>query len=70
LSIERDLDDNMLYISSYKDMFSVKQYGILQVIKQRFVDIWRIIRGKEYYLFDICVEKDEAEKVLSELRKL
>jgi hypothetical protein len=55
-------DDGMAFISYHIPAFYAYQRNLWTTIKHRAKIIWNILRGKEFYLYEIVIEDNETLK--------
>lgn len=60
--LKADNEDNDLSLQIVSDNFYTMQNKGKMTIKEKIKRIWYIIRGKEYYYFDILIDKDELQE--------
>lgn len=70
LTIAHEKEDNIVYIEHYYNSFYGKQTGILTILKERLSMIWFIIRGKEFFLYDIIIQGDDIKEFKEYLKDL
>lgn len=58
------------YINFSVGLFYERQRGIFKIIKNRLKICWNILRGKEYRLFDVNINKAEINKIISSLEEM
>ena len=67
LHIEKDEDDGMLSLTIYEHMFGSKQQTIFRLIKERIKKAWKMLNGKDYYLYDLIINPKDSKEVLDRL---
>jgi hypothetical protein len=50
-----------LFISYYASSFYVHQDGLKDIIWNRIKGAWKMLLGKEYLLYDVCIHKNELQ---------
>ena len=63
-------EDSEVCISMFKDNFYGKQNSIVKIILNRIKLAWRMLRGKEYYLEEIIIDKKDLTKLINTLQKM
>jgi hypothetical protein len=53
---------NTIFISHYGNSFGDKQTGLWDIIKRRFKLVWCGLTGKEYFLWEIVLDKESQVK--------
>lgn len=69
----RRFDDNEsteYFLSICEPVFYTKQNGIFKTIKNRFKSCWRILRGKEYLLCDLSLNKQQIKELENKLKEI
>lgn len=62
---EFDEESGLYTVGNKIGGWSASQQGILWTIKHRLKFIWFVLRGKEFYLYDIVVEKEDLVEFLN-----
>lgn len=64
-------DDQMyIYLETVYSGFYAKQNGFFQAIKSRIKAAWFMLRGKEYLLHEIMLDKREWNRYVDEVNKV
>jgi len=70
LNIAKDDDDDFAYLNTYRADFFTEQDGFWDLFKKRIKSVWYAILGKDFYLYEIVLDKDKIEqlkKIVNEL---
>ena len=70
IHIKRFDDDENYYLSLHECKFYSKQNGIFKTIGHRIKSSWRILRGKEYLLCDLVLNKRELNEFIEKLQEI
>lgn len=65
-----DQETNVYYLTIHEAKFSSKQNGIFKTIRNRIKGAWRILRGKEYLLCDILLNKKQLNEFIEKLQNI
>lgn len=60
--LKTENDENGYYISLVSDIYYTSHKTGWSRFKERCKRIWRIIRNKEYYYFEICIHGDDIKE--------
>lgn len=63
-------DDECCFISFKLDAFSAKQTSPLDIIKDRVKLAWRILKGGDYFLYDLITTKEKLGELRDELTEM
>jgi len=55
-------DDQELFISHYIDSFYAEQTGVFNIIWTRIKNAWMMIRGKQFFAFEIAIDKEQLQE--------
>lgn len=61
--------DEFCFISSQASVYYLKQNSFFQVWKARIKAAWYMLMGKEYCLHEICLNRDQFDKLLNTMIK-
>ena len=65
--LEEDAD--YCFLSSYASVFSLKQDSFFNVWKSRIKAAWHMLMGKEYCLHEVCLSREQYNRLLDSLNK-
>lgn len=68
--LKADNEDEEVSLQIVSDNFYSMQNKGKMSIKEKFIRIWYIIKGKEYCYFDILIGKDELQEFKEFVAKL
>lgn len=63
-------DDDRVYISTLTSGFYAKQHGLFDKLKRRIKAAWFMLRGKEYYLHEIMLTKEQWNGFVEAVNKV
>jgi hypothetical protein len=63
-------DYEELFISHFVDSFYARQTGILQIVGDRIKNAWRMLWGKEFFAFEILIDKKQLQEFKDFIKEL
>jgi hypothetical protein len=63
-------DDQELFISHYIDSFYAEQTGVFNIIWTRIKNAWMMIRGKQFFAFEIAIDKEQLQEFKDFVKEL
>lgn len=70
IHIKRFSGDDDYYLSIHESKFYSKQNGLFKTIKSRIKSAWRVLRGKDYLLCDLVLNKHEIKVLIEKLQEI
>jgi hypothetical protein len=65
-----DDDDQELLISHFIDSFYAEQNGIFNIIWTRIKNAWMMLRGKQFFAFEILINKEQLQEFKDFVKEL